>query len=84
MMIMIRTAQCLTLAAVVKLQTEFAPAEDKKYLADVLFYLRVPSAGSVDADIYLLSELLDKCVSLSTENLTSSFTFCEALSSSWA
>ncbi len=74
MMMITRAAQCLTLAAVVKLQTELASAEDKKYLADVLFYLKVPSEGSVDTDIYLLSDLLDKCVSrvsLSAEILTS-------------
>lgn len=62
-MIMTRNFQCLTLAAVVKLQTELASDEDKKYLADALFYLGVPSTGSVNNDILLLSDLLDKSVS---------------------
>lgn len=53
---------CLTLAAVVKLQTELASAQEKKYLADTLFYLNVPSTGSEDGDIVLLSDLLDKLV----------------------
>ncbi|KLO09147.1 alcohol dehydrogenase IV [Schizopora paradoxa] len=53
---------CLTLAAVVKLQSELASPEDKKYLADILFHLGVPSTGSVDGDILLLSDLLDKLV----------------------
>ncbi|KAI0371119.1 iron-containing alcohol dehydrogenase [Pilatotrama ljubarskyi] len=46
---------CLTLAPVVALKAETASQEDKEWLAGALFYLRKPSAGSLESDILKLS-----------------------------
>lgn len=49
---------CLTLAPVVALKAETASREDKKWLANALFYLRIPPSGSLDKDILILSNAI--------------------------
>lgn len=44
------------------LQAEIAIPEHKQYLANALFYLNVPTSGSVDGDIKRLSTEIAKCV----------------------
>jgi hypothetical protein len=45
----------LTLAPVVALKAEIASPEDKEWLANALFYLRIPPSGSLDKDVLILS-----------------------------
>jgi len=53
---------CLTLAPVVAIKADFATEDDKKWLADVLFFLSEPSTGSREGDVRKLSELIFKLV----------------------
>lgn len=53
---------CITLAPVVDMKADVASEEDKKYLAEALFHLRVPSTGSVEGDIRRLASLIDELV----------------------
>lgn len=41
------------------MQAEIASEEDKRRLADVLFFLRVPSTGSIEGDVRKLAEEID-------------------------
>ncbi|EKM54125.1 uncharacterized protein PHACADRAFT_145770 [Phanerochaete carnosa HHB-10118-sp] len=49
---------CITLAPVVALMAETACHEDKEWLANAIFYLRIPSSGSLDKDILTLSDAI--------------------------
>jgi hypothetical protein len=52
--------QCITLAAVVTLMSAAASEEDKRWLAGVLFYLRIqPSGASLEDDVLLLSSAIN-------------------------
>ncbi|GJE95880.1 alcohol dehydrogenase IV [Phanerochaete sordida] len=53
---------CLTLAPVVALKAETASREDKEWLANALFYLRIPPSGSIDKDILILSDAIRNLV----------------------
>ncbi|KAL5524167.1 hypothetical protein ACEPAG_8340 [Sanghuangporus baumii] len=53
---------CLTLAPVIALQAQFASPEDKEALARTLFYLKIESAGSVEADVRLLARTVEHLV----------------------
>ncbi|KAH8078071.1 iron-containing alcohol dehydrogenase [Cristinia sonorae] len=53
---------CLTLPPIIAVKADFATEDDKKWLADTLFYLSVPSTGSREGDIRKLSELTYKLV----------------------
>ncbi|KAH9485451.1 Maleylacetate reductase [Psilocybe cubensis] len=53
---------CLTLAPTVLLKSELASQEDKQALADSLFYLRVPSTGSLEGDVRGLSAIINELV----------------------
>lgn len=44
------------------IKADFATEDDKKWLADSLFYLEVPSTGNKDDDVRKLSALIDKYV----------------------
>ena len=44
------------------LQAEISVHEHKQYLAKALFYLNVPTSGSIDGDIRRLSTEIAKCV----------------------
>jgi len=50
---------CLTLAHVVALKAMIADAEDKRCLAEALFYLREAPTGSVEGDVGKLASLID-------------------------
>lgn len=52
--------QCLTLSPVVALQAQIASQDDKEHLANALFYLRIPSSGSIDGDVLELSKAIDQ------------------------
>lgn len=56
------TFQCLTLSPVVALKVDLASQADKEHLAAALFYLRIPSTGSVDGDVLKLSSEIGKLV----------------------
>ncbi|KAH9858563.1 alcohol dehydrogenase IV [Lenzites betulinus] len=53
---------CLTLAPVIALQAELLSSDNKDWLAGALFYLRVPSTGSIEGDIGKLSAIIQKLV----------------------
>ncbi|KAF8345905.1 alcohol dehydrogenase IV [Amanita rubescens] len=53
---------CLTLAPVVDLKADVASQEDKEHLAQVLFYLRTSSTGTVEGDVHKLAALIDGLV----------------------
>ena len=52
----------MTLSSVVALKAETASDDDKDHLAAALFYLGIPSTGSVNEDILKLSAEIDKYV----------------------
>ncbi|THH32300.1 hypothetical protein EUX98_g1897 [Antrodiella citrinella] len=54
---------CLTLAPVIALKAAMSSDEDKEWLANTLFYLRIPSTGSQEGDIRKFSEAIYKLVS---------------------
>ena len=54
--------QCLTLSPVIALKAEIASDDDKDHLAAALFYLGIPSTGSVNEDVLKLSSEIDKYV----------------------
>lgn len=45
------------------MKARVASQEDKEYLAEVLFYLRQPSTGSVDGDVLQLASSIEEYVS---------------------
>ena len=47
---------------VVALQAEIASPEDKQYLANALFHLRIPPSGDLDSDVRQLAKAIDACV----------------------
>jgi hypothetical protein len=49
----------LTLAPIVALKAEIASQADKEDTAAALFYLGLPSTGSVEGDILKLSAMID-------------------------
>ncbi|THH32293.1 hypothetical protein EUX98_g1898 [Antrodiella citrinella] len=53
---------CMTLAPVVAIKADFATEDDKKWLADSLFYLSEPTTGSREGDIRKLSQLIYELV----------------------
>ncbi|KAI0344579.1 alcohol dehydrogenase IV [Trametopsis cervina] len=53
---------CLTLAPVVAIKADAATDEEKKWLADALFYICRPSQGSEEKDILALSQAIDQLV----------------------
>jgi len=53
---------CLTLAPVIALKAKLLTSEEKEWLANSLFYLRLPSTGSQEGDIQKFSEAIDKLV----------------------
>ena len=54
--------QCLTLAPTVAVKAEALSREDKEWLANTLFYLRIPPTGSLEKDILELSSAIAKWV----------------------
>ena len=52
------------MAPTVALKAQIASQEDRQHLANALFYLRHPSAGSADADVVQLSSLIHGWVEL--------------------
>ena len=50
------------MAPVVALQAEIASPEDKQYLANALFHLRIPPSGNLDSDVRQLAKAIDACV----------------------
>ena len=52
----------MTLSPVVALKAEIGSDDDKDHLAAALFYLGIPSTGSVNEDIFRLSAEIDKYV----------------------
>ena len=50
----------MTLAPVIAIQATATSVEDRKWLADTLFYLRIPSQGTEEKDISVLSEAIAK------------------------
>ncbi|TCD71618.1 hypothetical protein EIP91_007365 [Steccherinum ochraceum] len=53
---------CLTLAPVVAIKAKHATPDDKKWLADALFFLSEPSTGSLEGDVKKLSDLIYRLV----------------------
>jgi hypothetical protein len=53
--------QCLTLAPTVALMADIANDDDKRWLTDALYYLRVSSTGNARDDILKLSALIQGC-----------------------
>ncbi|EIW83160.1 Dehydroquinate synthase-like protein [Coniophora puteana RWD-64-598 SS2] len=53
---------CLTLASVIQYKAETAPEEDKRSLAEALFYLQEPSTGTLDGDVKKLAFRIDGLV----------------------
>lgn len=54
--------QCLTLAPTILLKSEVASDDDKRALAEALFYLREPSTGSLNGDVARLATLINEYV----------------------
>lgn len=53
---------CLTLAPTVVLKAEVGSDDDKKWLAECLFYLKEQSTGSLDGDVLKLADLIKRLV----------------------
>lgn len=53
---------CLTLGPVIKLKAEIASEVDKKALAGILFYLGIPSTGSIEQDVLRVGEEVESLV----------------------
>ncbi|KZS86907.1 alcohol dehydrogenase IV [Sistotremastrum niveocremeum HHB9708] len=53
---------CLTLAPTVHYKATSASEEDKQWLSDALFYLRIPTTGSLESDVHTLADAIDKLV----------------------
>jgi len=54
--------QCLTLAPTILLKSDVASDDDKRALAEALFYLREPSTGSLNGDVARLATLINEYV----------------------
>ncbi|KAJ3508811.1 hypothetical protein NMY22_g16495 [Coprinellus aureogranulatus] len=53
---------CLTLAPTVVMKAEVGSEDDKKWLADALFYLKESSTGSLEGDVLKLAQLIKSLV----------------------
>jgi len=53
---------CLTLAPTVAYQAKYASQDHKQALADALFYLRIPTTGSLDGDVERFAAEIDGLV----------------------
>jgi hypothetical protein len=54
-------SQCLTLASTIALMADVADDDEKRWLMDTLFHLRVSSTGNARDDILKLSALIQRC-----------------------
>ncbi|KIM40170.1 hypothetical protein M413DRAFT_446331 [Hebeloma cylindrosporum] len=53
---------CLTLAPTILLKSDIASEDDRRALAEALFYLREPSTGSLNGDVVRLATLINDLV----------------------